>query len=109
MATRNALGFYADGLDLKIAQVIRHGSKMVLLDLHNAKLAQKLEVAVQATEAAGFESSAETIDLTQQSFQEAPEREANSAIVTEIFNRIPKEKKRLGAVHRRSLRVLSSD
>lgn len=92
MATRNALGFYADGLDLKIAQVIRHGSKMVLLDLHNAKLAQKLEVAVQATEAAGFESSAETIDLTQQSFQEAPEREANSAIVTEIFNRYRKRK-----------------
>jgi hypothetical protein len=92
MATRNALGLYADGLDLKVAQVIRHGSKMVLLDLHNAKLAQKLEVAAQVTAAAGFESSAETIDLTQQNFQEAPEREANSAIVTEVFNRYRKRK-----------------
>lgn len=91
MASRSALGLYADGLDLKVAQVVRHGSRMVLLDLHNAKLAQKLEVATQAM-AAGFESSAETIDLTQQSFQEAPEREANSAIITEIFNRYRKRK-----------------
>ncbi len=91
MAPHNALGFYADGIDLKIAQVVRHGSKMVLMDLHNAKLSQKLEVTASVS-SAGFESSAETIDLTQQNFQEAPDRETNSAIITEIFNRYRKRK-----------------
>ncbi|HUI30457.1 MAG TPA: hypothetical protein VLX91_09595 [Candidatus Acidoferrales bacterium] len=91
MASHSALGFFADGIDLKVAQVVRHGSRMVLMDLHDAKLAQKLEVAA-AVSGAGFDSSTETIDVTQQSFQEAPQTEANSAIVTEIFSRYRKRK-----------------
>jgi len=91
MAIHNALGFYADGLDLKVAQVVRHGNRMVLMDLHNAKLAQRLEVTA-AVSGAGFESQAETIDVTQQNFQEAPQTETNSAIVTEVFARYRKRK-----------------
>jgi hypothetical protein len=91
MAVHNALGFYADGLDLKVAQVVKHGNRMVLMDLHNAKLAQRLEVTA-AVSGAGFESQTETIDVTQQNFQEAPQIETNSAIVTEVFNRYRKRK-----------------
>lgn len=91
MAPHTALGFYADGLDLKVAQVFRHGSKMVLMDLYDAKLAQKLEVTASVG-SSGAEAGAETIDLTQQNFQEAPQTEANSAIVTEIFGRYRKRK-----------------
>jgi hypothetical protein len=91
MAPHNALGLFADGLDLKVAQVVRRGSMSILMDLHNAKLAQKLEVAVSVA-GAGLDSAAETIDLTQQTFQEAPDTETNSAIITEIFNRYRKRK-----------------
>lgn len=91
MAPHNALGLYADGLDIKVAQVIRHGSRMMLVDLHNAKLAQKLEITAALT-TAGADAGTEAIDLTQQNFQEAPDRETNSAIVTEIFNRYRKRK-----------------
>ena len=91
MSAHNALGLYSDGLDLKVAQVVKHGSKMVLMDLHNARLAQKLEVTASVA-GAGFDSQTETIDLTQQNFQEAPENETNTAIVAEVFGRYRKRK-----------------
>ncbi|HQT90901.1 MAG TPA: hypothetical protein PL001_02610, partial [Candidatus Kryptobacter bacterium] len=62
MASNDALGLYVDGVDLKVAHVARRGRKIILLDLFNAKLAQKLEITSQVAAAAGFESGAETID-----------------------------------------------
>jgi hypothetical protein len=91
MAPHSALGLFADGLDLKVVQVIRRGNRVALIDLHNAKLAQRLEVAMAAA-GPSADSASETIDLSQQSFQEAPEREANTAIITEVFNRYRKRK-----------------
>lgn len=89
MASNSAIGFYADGIDLKVAQVVRHGGKIALLDLYNAKFAQKLEVAASVS-STGLDFPAETIDLTQPNTQEAPAAETNSLIVTEIFNKYSK-------------------
>ena len=92
MAANSAIGLFADGLDLKVAQVNRHGKRIVLTDMQNAKLAQRLEVTAAVGSTGGVESQAETIDLTQQNFQEAPQTETNSAIVTELFNKYQKRK-----------------
>ncbi len=92
MASNDALGLYVDGVDLKVAHVARRGRKIILLDLFNAKLAQKLEITSQVAAAAGFESGAETIDLTQSSLPEAPANENNTAAVTEVFDRYKKKK-----------------
>ncbi len=86
MASSSAIGFYADGIDLKVAQVVRHGNKISILDLYNAKFAQKLEMAASLG-GVGSEYPAETIDLTQPNITEAPAAENNSAIVTEMFNK----------------------
>lgn len=92
MASGNALGLYVDGVDLKVAHVARRGRKIILLDLFDAKLAQKLEVGAPVAAGMGLESAAETIDLTQTVEQdETGEEEDNSAVVTEIFNRYKKK------------------
>lgn len=92
MASSNALGLYVDGVDLKVAHVARRGRKIILLDLFDAKLAQKLEVGAPVAAGMEMESSAETIDLTQAvSQEETAEEESNTAIVTEIFNRYKKK------------------
>ncbi len=87
MVLNNALGLYADGVDLKVAHVARQGRKILLLDLFNAKLAQKLEVSDSVAATASFESGPETIDLTQASIQEEPGVEENSSIIADLFNR----------------------
>ncbi len=94
MASNSALGLYADGLDVKVAHVSRKGNKVVLVDLYGAKLTQKLEVA-SAVAGTGFEAPAETIDLTQPNLEEQQEGESNSAVITEVFSRYGKQKKRL--------------
>ncbi len=91
MASNNAIGLYVDGVDLKVAHVARRGRKIILLDLFDAKLAQKLEVGAPVAAGMGFESAAETIDLTQATIpEESPEDENNSAVITEVFNRYKK-------------------
>lgn len=92
MASNDALGLYADGVDLKVAHVARRGRKIILLDLFNAKLAQKLEIAASVAATSGFESTAETIDLTQPALQEGPGEAANASVITEIFDRYKKKK-----------------
>lgn len=93
MASNDAIGLYVDGVDLKVAHVARRGRKIILLDLFNAKLVQKLEVGAPVAAGIGFDSSAETIDLTQPAPQdESSEEQTNSAIVTEVFNRYKKKK-----------------
>ena len=93
MASNDAIGLYVDGVDLKVAHIARRGRKIILLDLFNAKLVQKLEVGDPVAAGIGFDSSAETIDLTQPAPQdEASEEQTNSAIVTEVFNRYKKKK-----------------
>ncbi|OYV87717.1 MAG: hypothetical protein B7Z63_01920, partial [Ignavibacteriae bacterium 37-53-5] len=69
MASNDALGLYVDGVDLKVAHVARRGRKIILLDLFNAKLAQKLEI-----------------------IPEAPANENNTAAITEVFDRYKKKK-----------------
>lgn len=92
MASNNAIGLYVDGVDLKVAHVARHGRKIILLDLFDAKLAQKLEVGVPVAAGMGFDSAAETIDITQAPLpEEQPEEENNSAVITEVFNRYKKK------------------
>ena len=84
MAPHSALGLYIDGTDLKIVHVERRGKKVLLLDLYNAKLAEKLEVA--ALSGAGYDSPAE-IDVTQTNVMEQSVAETNSAVVTDVFGR----------------------
>ncbi len=91
MASNSALGLYVDGVDLKVAQVVRHGNKITLLDLYDAKLAQKLEVAASVS-SAGFEPTAETIDITQPTVQETATVETNSSVITEVFNKYRKRR-----------------
>ncbi len=91
MASNNALGLYADGVDLKVARVSRHGSKVALLDLYSAKLFQKLEIA-EPIGAGGFDSGPEPLDLTQPETAETSEVETNASVVTEVFNRYGKKK-----------------
>jgi len=88
MATNRALGLYADGVDLKVANLIRRGNKISLVDLYNAKLVQRLELVAAAT----AEPAAETIDLTQSVATEAPVSDNNASIMTEVFNRYQKRK-----------------
>ncbi len=92
MASNDALGLYADGVDLKVAHVARRGRKIILMDLFNAKLAQKLEIAASVAATSGFESTTETIDLTQPALQEGPGEAANASVITEIFDRYKKKK-----------------
>ncbi len=89
MASNNALGLYVDGVDLKVAHIARHGKKIVLLDLFETKLAQKLEVAAPVS--AGMDGG-EALDLTQATLQESPTEEDNASIITEVFNRYKKKK-----------------
>jgi hypothetical protein len=90
MASHSALGLYIDGTDLKIVHVVRRGKKVVLLDLYDAKLAEKLEVAASMS-GGGFDSPAE-IDITQSSVQEQSVSETNSAIVTDVFTKYGRKK-----------------
>lgn len=90
MASHSALGLYIDGIDLKIVHVVRRGKKVVLLDLYNAKLAEKLEVAASMS-GGGLDSPAE-IDITQANVQEQSVAETNSAIVTEVFAKYGRKK-----------------
>jgi hypothetical protein len=85
MAAHRALGLYIDGIDMKIAQVERRGKRVILRDLYNAKLAEKLELALM-TSAGGFDSLTE-IDVTKSNLPEQSVAETNSAIATEVFSR----------------------
>ncbi|HEY9165370.1 MAG TPA: hypothetical protein VIS48_04330 [Candidatus Kryptonia bacterium] len=91
MSANRSLGLYVDGVDLKVANVVRRGNKISLVDLYDAKLVQRLEL-VAAAAGGGGESTAETIDLTQATAAETPLNENNSSIVTELFNRYRKRK-----------------
>lgn len=90
MASHGALGLYIDGIDLKIVHVARRGKKIELLDLYNAKLAERLEVAASVSDG-GFDSPAE-INVTHANVQEQSVAETNSAIVTEVFTKYGRKK-----------------
>ncbi len=89
MAPHSALGLYIDGIDLKIVHLVRRGKKVLLLDLYNARLAEKLEVA--ALSGGGFDSPTE-IDVTQSNVMDQSVAEANSAVVTDVFTKYGKRK-----------------
>ncbi len=91
MASNNALGLYADGVEMKVAQVSRHGSRVSLLDLHSSRLFQKLEVAASMT-VGGLDSATEPIDITQPELTETSAAETNASVMTELFNRYGKKK-----------------
>ena len=93
MASNDAIGLYVDGVDLKVANVARRGRKIILLDLFNAKLVQKLEVGAVVATGMGFDTPAETIDLNQSTTKdEERDEQTNSAIVAELFDRYEKKK-----------------
>ena len=92
MASHSALGLYIDGIDLKIVHVVRRGKKVVLLDLYNAKLAEKLEVAATSVSGWGLGSPAEIDDITRQMCKNQSVAETNSAIMTEVFTKYERKK-----------------
>lgn len=91
MASNDALGLYVDGVDLKVAHVARRGRKIILRDLFDAKLAQKLEAGAPVVAGAGELPGAETIDLSQTTVQEEAGDEDNASVVTEVFDRYKKK------------------
>ncbi len=97
MASNDALGLYVDGVDMKVAHVERRGRKIILQDLFNAKLAQKLEVGEPVAAGVLMDAqSTETIDLTQATAtvpeESGGEGEENASVITEVFDRYKKKK-----------------
>lgn len=88
MSANRAIGIYAEGSNLKVAQVARRGDRLALLDLQAAKLVQRIEVGVEAGSGAG--TTPEMINITQlaesQSVQQESE-ETNTTVLIGILSK----------------------